>query len=244
MPKGLKLTPQLIAAAVVGLLVVLVGGGLLAIHLVEGSSPPSLTAPKLVGSTVGPSPSASANAAPAPSPSPSPAPANDGAWRVAPGSVAGYRVQETLLGQGNTAVGRTSAISGSLTVSNNVLTNATFSVDMATVTSDRSARDQQFRTRIMDTAAYPTSQFVLTQPVSLGGLGDQASLTVAGNLTLRGLTKPVTVPVTLTRTAGGVNVTGSLQITFADWSIPNPTNSIAQTGNQGILEFSVNFTHG
>jgi len=67
---------------------------------------------------------------------------------------------------------------------------------------------------------------------------------VTGNLTLRGVTRPVTFPVTVTRSASRVNVAGSVQITFADYSIPNPTNSVAQTGSQGVLEFSINFTRG
>ena len=40
----------------------------------------------------------------------------DGTWTVAGGSQAGYRVEEVLLGQNVEAVGRTSAVTGELTV--------------------------------------------------------------------------------------------------------------------------------
>jgi polyisoprenoid-binding protein YceI len=265
MPVNLQISrkTQILAGAAAGLVIlIVVGGGPVAIHLVEGSSPPPLSPPQqLVGavSPTAPSPTASAvspaAALPATTPVASPAAtatasptaeATDGTWSVALGSVAGYRVQETLFGQSNIAVGRTSSVQGSLSIAGGMLTAGDFSVAMSTVKSDRSARDQQFQTRIMDTASYPTSRFALTQPVALGTAlsSGLATLHVTGNLTLRGVTRPVTFPVTVTRSAGRVNVAGSVQITFADYSIPNPTNSVAQTGSQGVLEFSLNFTRG
>ena len=41
----------------------------------------------------------------------------DGTWTVGSGSAAGYRVEEVLLGQNTEAVGRTTAVTGELTVS-------------------------------------------------------------------------------------------------------------------------------
>lgn len=245
-PLHLSRKAQIIAASAAALVVLLAGGGLLAIHLVEGTSPPPLTTPKLVGVAT-PDGSQTPEGSPAPAGSPSPtAAATDGTWSLAGGSVAGYRVQETLFGQGNIAVGRTSSISGSLIVSGGSLQSTTLSVNLASVRSDRSARDQQFQTRIMDVASYPTARFALTQPVALGGLGTtgQVAASVSGNLTLRGITRHVSFPVTISHSGTVVNVTGSIQVTFADYSIPNPSNSIAQTGNQGVLEFSLNFAKG
>ncbi|HEU5003871.1 MAG TPA: YceI family protein [Actinomycetota bacterium] len=54
------------------------------------------------------------------------------------------------------ATGRTSSITGSLTVAGGSVTQASFSTDLATVTSDQAQRDNQFRGRIMDVAQYPT----------------------------------------------------------------------------------------
>lgn len=259
-PLQLSRKAQMLAASAAGLVVLLAGGGLLAIRLVEGSSPPPLTSPRLVGAaspSSGPRPGPSPGPSPGPDATPSPEPAGqapagspsptaaaiDGTWRVAAGSVAGYRVQETLFGQGNIAVGRTSSISGSLVVGGGSLQAATLSVNLASIRSDRSARDQQFQSRIMDVASYPTARFTLSQPVALGTLGaaGRVATTVSGSLTLRGVTRHVAFPVTISHTGPVVNVRGSVQITFADYSIPNPSNSIAQTGSQGVLEFSLNF---
>jgi hypothetical protein len=71
---------------------------------------------------------------------------------------------ETLFGQSNTAVGRTSTISGT------DITNGRFSVDMTTVKSDQSLHDERFQGRIMDTSQYPTAAFALTSPIRLGSI--------------------------------------------------------------------------
>jgi len=115
-----------------------------------------------------------------------------GTWTIGPDSVVGYRVEEILFGQNVTAVGRTSAVTGSLTFENDSLTAASFEVDMATIESDDSRRDRQFAGRIMDVATYPTASFTLDAPIALpSGAVDGAPVTLdaIGSLTLRGTTK-------------------------------------------------------
>ena len=95
---------------------------------------------------------------------PAPPPPLAGTWKIGTGSTAGYRVKENLFGQSNTAVGRTNGVTGSMTIAGTTVTKASFTVDMTSVTSDRSIRDDQFQGRIMDTADYPTATFALTKP--------------------------------------------------------------------------------
>lgn len=210
-----------------------------------GTPSPSPTVPAAAAAT--PSPSPASKPSPTPVPSPTPPPSYDGTWHVGGGSVAGYRVKETLFGASNIAVGRTSSITGSLTVAAGKLTAGNFSVDVATVRSDRSARDDSFKIRIMEVGTYPTATFNLTRPVDIGRLASGSGrqvVTVTGNLQLHGVTKPVTFPVSITRTGASVNVTGAIPVTFADYAIANPSNPIAQTENSGTLEFSLNFVRG
>ena len=91
----------------------------------------------------------------------------DGVWRIGAGSIVGYRVEEKIALADLTAVGRTSGVTGEFTVVNGVLDTAEFIVDMDTFVSDRSRRDAQFRTRIIDVETYPTSTFRLTEPVTV-----------------------------------------------------------------------------
>jgi YceI-like domain len=144
------------------LAVLAVAGPFLYIHFFNGSAPAALSLSPS-GSTSA-SASASASAATAPS---GPVAGN---WTVGSGSVVGYRVNEVLLGQNATAVGRSSSVTGHLTVKGSTATAASFSVPMDTIHSDKSQRDGQFDGRIMDVAQYPTGTFTLTSPVDLAPL--------------------------------------------------------------------------
>jgi polyisoprenoid-binding protein YceI len=163
----------------------------------------------------------------------------DGAWKITDGTQVGYRVKETLFGQSTEGVGRTSTVTGQLTAAGTTISAAEFSVDMASIRSDQSQRDNQFRTRIMDVARFPTATFELTAPIDLGSLpADQQQVPVkaTGDLTLRGTTKPVTMDLTARRNNGHLEVTGSLSVVFADWGIPNPSFGPASTADNGLLE--------
>jgi len=156
------------------------------------------------------------------------------------GSTAGYRVKETLLGQSHTAVGRTTALTGSVTISGADVTAASFSVDLTQVKSDSSERDSQFQGRIMNTSKYPTATFTLTKPIVLGTVpadGTTITATATGNLTMRGTTKSVTLQVEARKTGTTIQVSGSTPITFSDYNIDNPSGGPASVGNTGTLEF-------
>ena len=165
-----------------------------------------------------------------------------GTWNLTAESVAGYRVEEILFGQNVTAVGRTNAVTGSLTFDATSLTAATFEVDMATIVSDDSRRDRQFAGRIMDVATYPTATFVLGAPITLpdGALaGTPVTIDATGDLTLRGTTKTITIPLTAALTPAGIEVRGEYEVVFADWQIPDPSLPGISTEDRGILEFAL-----
>jgi polyisoprenoid-binding protein YceI len=164
----------------------------------------------------------------------------EGTWRVGTGSQAGYRVDEVLFGQSATAVGRTDDVTGEIEIAGNRVVDGSFTVDMTTVQSDESRRDNQFRGRIMDVATYPTSTFELTSPIELASLpADGAEVTVeaTGRLTLRGATKPVTFDLAAQRSGSSIRVAGTIPIVFAEWGIPNPSFGPADTEDHGELEF-------
>ena len=116
----------------------------------------------------------------------------EGEWVATSESVVGYRVKEILFGQSTEGVGRTNAVTGSLVIADSTVTSATFSVDMGTLTSDSDRRDRQVSGRILDVASFPTATFELTEPIVLTPAaldGAELSVTAAGTLTLRGVTK-------------------------------------------------------
>ena len=169
----------------------------------------------------------------------------DGTWVAASGSQAGYRVKEVLFGQSTEAVGRTSNVDGALAINGATVESAAISIDLASVTSDESRRDSQFKGRIMNVAQYPTATFTLTSPIDLGILpADGATVTVpaTGDLTLHGTKKSVTVNLTAKRSAGVISVTGTIPVVFADYGIPSPSFGPAEVEDHGEIEFLVTFT--
>jgi polyisoprenoid-binding protein YceI len=163
----------------------------------------------------------------------------DGIWNVDAsigsfsdfsGSFVGYRVEEELANVGAaTAVGRTPDVTGSLTLSGTTITAADLTADLSTLQSDDDRRDGQLRRQALETGTFPTSTFMLTEPIDLGSVpaeGEVTSVTATGDLTLHGQTKSVQIPLEARLSGNVVTVTGSLEIVFADYGMEKPTSFI------------------
>ena len=224
-------------AGVAAVAVLAVGGTYVYIHFIEGPAPAPLGLKVTKGDVATP-PGQSGRAASTGTLA--------GTWRVTCGSLAGYRVKEVLLGQNNIAVGRTSHVKGDLMINGSTVTAAAFTVAMATIHSDQSQRDVQFDGRIMDVTTYPTGTFTLTRPINLAPLpatGVIKTYTATGKLTLHGHTRKITFGLKAERTAGKIEVSGSIPVTFADYGIGNPSfGSFVTTEHHGILEFLMDFS--
>ncbi|HTK14970.1 MAG TPA: YceI family protein [Acidimicrobiia bacterium] len=209
----------------VAVLVVVVGGPFVYIHFIEGPAPKPLSLDTTPTTVLNPGETRARLA---------------GTWKITSPSVVRYRVKETLFGQSNTAVGKTNAVTGSMTIAGTTVTTASFTVDLTTVTSGRATRDAQFQGRIMDTADFPDATFALTKPISLGTEpknGVQVRYTATGKLTLHGTTKDITFPLNARRTANVIAVQGSVPVVFSDYGIDNPSGGPASVGNAGQMEF-------
>ncbi|HKN91624.1 MAG TPA: YceI family protein [Acidimicrobiia bacterium] len=234
-----------IIALPIAALVLVTAGTWTYIHVLSSDAPARLTLGGSVADNV-PATTATTAAGGSTAAPVTAAPASfDGTWTATSPSQAGYRVKEVLFGQSTEAVGRTGNVDGALTISGAKVTTADISIDLASVTSDKSQRDNQFRGRIMNVTRYPTATFKLTQPIDLGTLpADGLTVTVpaTGELTLHGTTKTVTTNVTAKRTGGTIEVNGTIPVVFADYGIPNPSFGPANTEDHGEIEFLVAFT--
>jgi polyisoprenoid-binding protein YceI len=174
---------------------------------------------------------------------------------VASGSQAGYRVREQLanLPAQSDAVGRTSAVTGSITVetsgTTSTVTAGSISVDTTAIASDKSQRDGRLRTEGLQTDTFPTATFKLTKAVEVPAAaiaGTASDITLTGDLTLHGVTKSVDIPAKVQLAGGTVEVAGSISFPLSDYSIvaPNLGGVIVSIADTGTLEFLVNFTKG
>jgi polyisoprenoid-binding protein YceI len=224
-----------LVGAVVVVVILAIAAPFIYIHFIEGPAPAKLALPSEHStSSTGSSGTATASV--------------DGTYHVGAGSEAGYRVSEVLIGQHATAVGRTAKIWGPVTIAGSRVTAATFTVNMASVISDQSERNAQFDGRIMDVATYPTATLTLSDPIALGrvpAVGSKAAYTATGELTMHGVTRKVTFPLTAERTSDGIYVLADVPIVFANWDIANPSvGGFVTTADSGTLEALVHLVTG
>jgi polyisoprenoid-binding protein YceI len=186
-----------------------------------------------------------AQSAPAPLALPSPAAAPvgplDGTWQPTDGTIAGFRIQQTVIGMTSDVVGRTTAVTGSVLISGGQVTTTSLTINLLDLTSGDKPVAPQFATSL-NTARYPQATAELTEPVDLGdgfASGDVAAVTVAGRLTLRGVTHPVTVALSLVRDGARIAVTGTVPVTFADYGLDQPKGygSLGSLADHGVAEF-------
>jgi len=230
-----------IIAAVAVLAIGAVAGPWVYINLIKEDAPEALT---LEPSTTTIAPESSTTIAVESTTTIAPASTIDGEWKVVAESIVGYRVKETIVGQKTEGVGRTSEITGSLTIVDEQVTAAEFTVDMTTLKSDSTRRDRQVNTRILDTVNFPTATFTLKEPITLTPealAGSDFSVDTTGTLTLRGVTKDIDLTLIARLVDDVIEVNGSIQIVFTDWSIPDPSISSIVVVDRGLLEFLVRF---
>ncbi len=174
-----------------------------------------------------------------------------GSWTVAKNSVAGYRVREQLafVGAPSDAVGRTSSITGSMslaqTATGYTVSAATFTVDVSTLTSDRSMRDQRIHSIGLQSDRYPTASFKLMTPIVLpptASNGQTVQVPAMGDLTIHGSTQQVTIPMQAKLSGSQIEVAGSITFPFSQFGMTPPNvGGFVSVQNNATMEFKLAF---
>ena len=172
-----------------------------------------------------------------------------GTWTVADGSVAGYRVREKLaqLPAPSDAVGRSGAITGQVSIAEHGGTfsagNATFTVDVSQLRSDKTQRDNKIRTIGLETVKYPQATFTAAGPIAIPAdavAGKAATVQADGDLMLHGVTKKVSIPLQVQRDGAQLKIVGNYQFSWSDFSMSAPSLPpfVSVTG-EPLLEFEL-----
>jgi polyisoprenoid-binding protein YceI len=163
--------------------------------------------------------------------------ATDGRWVAiaAPPTAVGYRVREKLVGvpAPHDAVGRTSVVHGTLEVRDGRLETLSLDVDLSTLRSDRSERDQVLLDEGPQFSRYPRGHFVLRDVAG--------SSPATGELTLHGVTRRVEVPFSIAARGDRLEVVGAFRIRFADYGFAPPSRPIVTIDRRGTIEFRIRF---
>jgi polyisoprenoid-binding protein YceI len=143
-------------------------------------------------------------------------------------STASYVAQEELATVGaNEVIGTTNAIIGSILLDEegNPLMCSNFAVDLRTLETDESRRDNFLRENTLESETYPFATFVLASVEGLDGPiedGETVTMQLVGDLSIHGVTRSTTWEAEITR--DGETLTGTASHTFliADYDMEKP----------------------
>ena len=212
-------TGKLVVAGVVVLVLALGGGYLLLASRTSDSPPPaaldpapSTTARQATGTT-------RADGAATP----------DGTWRVSDdgSSFVGYRVKEQLafLNSPNEAVGRSTAVTGTMQVAGDTVEAARIEADLTRLTSDESRRDNAIRQRGLESDRFPTATLELAAPLKLVKApveGQEVRGQGKGRLTVHGVTREVDLDLRGRWSGSTIQVVGQFPVKMSDYQIEAP----------------------
>jgi hypothetical protein len=172
-----------------------------------------------------------------------------GRWKIATGSVAGYRVREKLgfLPAESDAVGRTSEITGGATFSESkgVVTAraASFVVAVNTLKSDRSMRDDRIHTIGLQSDRYPKATFVLSGPLKLPASalsGHVVHVSATGVFNTHGTSRRETVPLQMTLSDSAIDAVGSLTFPWSEFNMTAPSvGGFVNVTDHATMEFDL-----
>ena len=162
-------------------------------------------------------------------------------YEAATGSFAGFRIDEELRAVGSTtAVGRTGDITGSMTIEGTTVTTASFEIDLTTITTNDSMRDDNVQDAL-DTDTFPTASFTLTTPIELGtgaADGEAVFVTGVGEMTIHGVTNPIEITIDAQLVGDVVVAVGSMNMTFSDYGVDVPDGGpVISVDDVGVVEF-------
>ena len=144
-------------------------------------------------------------------------------------SVARYRVQEELAQVGETeAVGETRAIIGQFGFGEDglPLPCSRFDVDLRTLQSDQAKRDNYLYQNTLEAEKYPLATFVLRAIEGMGAPlaeGEETTLRLIGDLTLRDVTKLVAWEARVTLVDGALSGTAATMFEMSEFAIEPPS---------------------
>ena len=134
-------------------------------------------------------------------------------------------------------------MTGSITIAANKVSEGSFEVNMTTLKSDKDLRDGQMKGRGLQTDNFPTATFRLTDPLTLpdnATSGGEVPFSAQGELTLHGVTKPVTVDLTAQFANGKIGLNGTSPVALSDYEIEKPVGfSVVSVADEGTFEFQL-----
>jgi polyisoprenoid-binding protein YceI len=157
-------------------------------------------------------------------------------------SSAKYVVEETLRGLPATAVGTTTDVTGELYLTRDGLYKdqpSKFRVDLRTLKTDESMRDNFVRQNTLRTSQFPFAEFTVESVTGFPASyteGSEISLTLTGTMTIRGQSKPLTFTVKARQAGNTLTATADTQFNMTEFGIQPPEVVLAKAKDGVVLQ--------
>jgi polyisoprenoid-binding protein YceI len=146
---------------------------------------------------------------------------------VSADSTASYSVHEKFLQQNlpGIAVGKTSAVAGSLVFSAGAVKPSQVTVDVSTLKSDKGQRDQVIKNQGLESSKYPQAEFSITgvEGTVPAIAGQEVAFKLKGNLKIHGTEKPVVWDAKAHTEGNKLFLTGTIQFKMDQFGITPPS---------------------
>ncbi len=142
------------------------------------------------------------------------------------------------------AVLTTNAIQGQLFLGPDTkpVEGAKILVDLRTLKSDKAQRDNYIRTNTLQSDQFPLAEYVITGVEGWTGPlkeGQQSTFKILGNMTIHGVTKPITFDTTATMQGGTVTGTAKTAFKFEDFGLSAPSLATLKADNNIKLDLNI-----
>ncbi len=129
-------------------------------------------------------------------------------------------------------------MTGTAVISGGQVAEASFRVDLTAITVN--GKPQAQFARSLSTRTYPDATITLAGPVTPGpafASGGAVTVTVRARLTMHGVSRLVTFPVSARRDGSALQLTGTIPVAFSAWDITEPAGSLGTLADRGEAEF-------
>lgn len=171
-------------------------------------------------------------------------------YSIASGSVVEFNIFEVLNGKDFTVIGTTSAVTGTIAYNPEEPEKTVIGpikINARTLKTESSRRDGVIARAILKSET-AENEFIVFTPTKLSDVkssrteGNNAyTANVTGDLTIAGVTKPVTFAIRATQASAGFYVTGETKINKSDFNISVPSVPfVAKVGEEVTLKIMAN----
>jgi polyisoprenoid-binding protein YceI len=112
-------------------------------------------------------------------------------------------------------------------------------VDAASLDTGNSTRDDIMRKDHLETASYPTIEFLLKTVEGVERQSDGWEFGAGGTLSLHGVRREILLPVRVRPAEGGIRLTGEIPLRMSDYRIALPKFLFFTVEDQVVVRFDV-----